>query len=60
MKIDTTKLEQAIEHINKALELIDEVLHPQPFKLLEFARQALWDEVAHAERWEEIPDDFDR
>ena len=47
--MNTHDLEQAIEHIDQALEMIDDIDHSRIWQALEQVRQMLWDAVEHGE-----------
>jgi hypothetical protein len=58
--MDTTKLEQAIEHVARALELLDKADFPSIYRTLETVKQMLWDEVNNAETLQAFFDKSDR
>jgi hypothetical protein len=58
--MNTQKLEQAIEHIDKALELINRTYYNSLWKELFLLKEALWDKIDEAEELQELFDESDR
>ena len=58
--MNTHNLEQAIEHVDRALEMIDDIDHLRIWQALEYVRQMLWDAVDHDEGLQQLFDWSDR
>jgi hypothetical protein len=58
--MNTHNLEQAIEHVDRALEMIDDIDHLRIWQALEHVRQMLWDAVDHDEGLQQLFDWSDR